>query len=166
MKRWTPEEWRSAGGFVVGDSVCYFDKVAHHHGTVKRVGKKPTHIIAVTWDSAAPHLSAAVYPHILHSPAQCAEIDRAAAPTQSNPDHDYWVSQYRVADEDRRKALTRIGHCEEWVRAEIAEIDADERHHYKPADVRVNAPLALEQVGMSSRMQVLKKVLELLGGKS
>lgn len=53
-----------------------------------------------------------------------------------------------------------------WARAEIATIEADERYHYKPANVQVNAPLALEQIGMSSRMQVLKKVLELLGGRT
>ena len=50
------------------------------------------------------------------------------------------------------------------MRAQIAVIEADARYHYPPALVQVNAPLALEQMGMEVSMRVLKKVLELLGG--
>ncbi len=50
----------------------------------------------------------------------------------------------------------------EWVNKQIKEIDADERFHYKPANVIINAPLALIQVELDSKMQILKKVKELL----
>ena len=50
----------------------------------------------------------------------------------------------------------------EWVDEQIKEIDKDERFHYKPADVFSNAPLALIQVSLTSRMQILKKVKEML----
>ena len=46
----------------------------------------------------------------------------------------------------------------EWVDAQIKRIDNDERYHYEPALVQVNAPLALIQVEMEAQMQVLKAV--------
>ncbi len=45
------------------------------------------------------------------------------------------------------------------IRAAIARIDADERYHYPPALVQINAPLALEQVAMSAKVQALAWVL-------
>ncbi|RLA42177.1 MAG: hypothetical protein DRQ64_00345 [Gammaproteobacteria bacterium] len=42
-----------------------------------------------------------------------------------------------------------------WAQAWINKIEADERHHYEPALVQVNAPLALIQVGMKGNMEVL-----------
>ncbi len=50
----------------------------------------------------------------------------------------------------------------EWVDKQIKEIDEDERFHYKSADVFSNAPLALIQVSLESRMQILKKVRKML----
>ncbi len=44
----------------------------------------------------------------------------------------------------------------------IEEIDQDERFHYKPALVQVNAPLALIQMGMEGQMKVLKKIKSIL----
>ena len=49
-----------------------------------------------------------------------------------------------------------------WVRQQIIAIEADERYHYKPASIQVNAPLALIQLDMNSRMTVLKQVLKML----
>jgi len=46
----------------------------------------------------------------------------------------------------------------EWVDAQIKCIDDDERYHYEPALVHINAPLALIQVEMEAQMQVLKAV--------
>jgi hypothetical protein len=45
--------------------------------------------------------------------------------------------------------------------ARIAEIEADERHHYPRANVQVNAPLALEQVRMSATQEAFRKILAL-----
>jgi len=46
----------------------------------------------------------------------------------------------------------------EWVRSEIAVIEADERFHYKPALVQINTPLALIRVERKARMWTLKEV--------
>ena len=51
---------------------------------------------------------------------------------------------------------------QEWLKAEIAKIEADSRYHDKPALVQVNAPLALIQVEMKARKQTLEEVLERL----
>ena len=53
----------------------------------------------------------------------------------------------------------------DWLKAEIKKIDDDERFHYEPALVQINAPLALEQVAMKSRMRTLKEVQSLLNAK-
>jgi hypothetical protein len=50
----------------------------------------------------------------------------------------------------------------ETIKAEMSAIDADERFHYKKATVFENAPLALIQLEMETRMRTLKKVLALL----
>lgn len=48
---------------------------------------------------------------------------------------------------------------EEKIRARLAEIDADDRYHYKPAEVQINAPLALVQVSMEAEARALAWVL-------
>lgn len=51
--------------------------------------------------------------------------------------------------------------------AEIAKIDKDERYHYQPAQVQINAPLALIQTGMEAQMGLLKRLKrDLKGGES
>jgi hypothetical protein len=45
------------------------------------------------------------------------------------------------------------------IRSEIKKIEADERFHYEPANVEINAPLALEQVSMKARRRALRWVL-------
>lgn len=42
-------------------------------------------------------------------------------------------------------------------------IDADERYHYAPADVFINAPLALIQVSLDSCITTLKTLRKVLG---
>ena len=51
------------------------------------------------------------------------------------------------------------------VEEEIAKIESDERYHYKPADVFINAPLALIQVSMAGQMHILKMVQAALKAK-
>ncbi len=46
----------------------------------------------------------------------------------------------------------------EWIAAEKKKLLNDERFHYPPANVIVNAPLALEQVSMKARMRALDEV--------
>ena len=46
------------------------------------------------------------------------------------------------------------------IRAEIARIESDERYSYPPAQVQINAPLALIQVNMKSRVWALRWVLD------
>jgi hypothetical protein len=48
---------------------------------------------------------------------------------------------------------------EKQIRDRIAEIDSDERYHYKPALVQINAPLALIQVQMEAEARALSWVL-------
>jgi len=47
----------------------------------------------------------------------------------------------------------------EEIKAKLAEIDADERYHYPPAMVQINAPLALIQVDMAGKANALAWVL-------
>ncbi len=47
----------------------------------------------------------------------------------------------------------------------IKEIDEDKRFHYPPASVQINAPLALIQLGMESRMGLLKDLKKTIGEK-
>lgn len=46
----------------------------------------------------------------------------------------------------------------DWVDSEMDKIEADERFYYKSALVQINAPLALEQVGMHTRHRTLNQV--------
>ena len=56
----------------------------------------------------------------------------------------------------------RLKWIADFVEREIAVIEADPRYHYKLADAYVNAPLALVQVEMGSRMATLRQIQELL----
>ena len=56
----------------------------------------------------------------------------------------------------------KLSKLREFVKIEMAKIEADERYHYKPALVQVNAPLALIQVEMGSRIAILRQIKELL----
>ena len=48
----------------------------------------------------------------------------------------------------------------DYIDAEIKKIEDDERHHYPPALIQVNAPLALIQVQLQARRDALEEVLE------
>lgn len=52
-----------------------------------------------------------------------------------------------------------MNNLKEFLLSEIAEVENDERYHYPPADVWINAPLALEQVALKTKIATLKKVL-------
>lgn len=43
------------------------------------------------------------------------------------------------------------------------EIESDERFHYEAADVSVNAPLALIQMGLKGKYSVVKTLLDMIG---
>ena len=45
----------------------------------------------------------------------------------------------------------------------LREIDADERFHYPSANVVINAPLALIQLGMETQARTIQETLQLLG---
>jgi hypothetical protein len=48
---------------------------------------------------------------------------------------------------------------EQAIREQIAKLEADERYSYPPAQVQINAPLALIQVELEAKVQTLKWVL-------
>lgn len=48
---------------------------------------------------------------------------------------------------------------EKEIRRRIAQINADDRYHYPPADVMINAPLALIQVDLKSEICALAWIL-------
>ena len=60
------------------------------------------------------------------------------------------------------KLEARFGNACVALRGIISQIEHDERHHYPPANVMVNAPLALEQVAMSTRRATAEKILAIL----
>ncbi len=47
------------------------------------------------------------------------------------------------------------GRMEKWLK----EIESDERLHYKSADIYTNAPLALEQLALETKSDVLRHIL-------
>lgn len=51
-----------------------------------------------------------------------------------------------------------------WIDAESLRIEKDERYHYEPALVQINAPLALIQLEMETEIAVLKKIVFILSG--
>lgn len=63
------------------------------------------------------------------------------------------------------EALERLDEILAWARSRLEWIENDERFHYKPARVDVNAPLALEQVAMSVEHRCLKAVMGLVCGQ-
>lgn len=69
---------------------------------------------------------------------------------------------YRVATVDVIEHASTLDEAIAKLEAAIAEIEADDRHHYKPALVQVNAPLALIQTEMSARKEAYQKSLALL----
>lgn len=59
--------------------------------------------------------------------------------------------------------MNKIDEIEKFIDEQIERIDDDERYHYKPALVQINAPLALIQVEMGGMMKILqcvKKIIE------
>jgi len=53
---------------------------------------------------------------------------------------------------------TANGGLKKFIEDEIKKIDGDERYHYKPATIFANAPLALIQATMETRMQLLEEI--------
>jgi hypothetical protein len=49
---------------------------------------------------------------------------------------------------------------EKEIREKIMELESDERHHYPPAQVMINAPLALIQVEIDAKISALKWTLK------
>lgn len=68
--------------------------------------------------------------------------------------------------EARRQAdyeqATRANKLRKWLKDEIALVESDERFHYKPALVQVNAPLALIQIQLKTRHMALTECLKRL----
>ena len=56
----------------------------------------------------------------------------------------------------------KLGEAKKLLKLSIAEIKADERWKYKPALVQVNAPLALIQVSMKSKVLAYESALQVL----
>lgn len=67
------------------------------------------------------------------------------------------MSKVNLVDEALKVVKLR-----EWITAERKKILDDERYHYKPALVHVNAPLALIQVEMKARKQTLDEAEQIL----
>ena len=61
--------------------------------------------------------------------------------------------------ERAKKAEAELATLKAAIENEIAVIDADERFHYKPAMVQINAPLALIQVHLEARMELAQRLL-------
>lgn len=61
-----------------------------------------------------------------------------------------------IAKAQDAKTLKAVrDNLQSWVAAEKKKIDEDARYHYAPAQVQINAPLALIQLGMEARMSLL-----------
>lgn len=69
---------------------------------------------------------------------------------------------YRIARVDVIEHPIPLDEARKQLQDKIDEIEADGRHHYKPALVQVNAPLALIQVELEARKQALKFALGVL----
>ena len=52
----------------------------------------------------------------------------------------------------------------DWITTEIKKIEDDERYHYPPANIQINAPLALIQLEFTSRIRALKQVRGVMMG--
>jgi hypothetical protein len=57
----------------------------------------------------------------------------------------------------------RFNNICEFISVQIAKIEADSRYKDKPALVQVNAPLALIQVEMGAKLEVLRAVQKMAG---
>lgn len=51
----------------------------------------------------------------------------------------------------------------DYLREQIRKIDEDERYHYPSANTDVNAPLALVQLGMETKVDFAQHLLERIG---
>ena len=69
---------------------------------------------------------------------------------------------WKQAEADRTRLLKTQNELIEWLQEEIDKIENDDRHHYAPALVQVNAPLALIQVGLETRKQALQQMKKIL----
>lgn len=58
--------------------------------------------------------------------------------------------------------IMKLAEAKQVLKAQIAEIKGDERFKYKPALVQVNAPLALIQVEMHSKVRAYEFALQVL----
>ncbi len=58
-----------------------------------------------------------------------------------------------------QESMTALLELESSLMRKIEEIQKDDRQNRAPANVMINAPLALVQVGMSSRLQAYQVVL-------
>ncbi|HEY6110568.1 MAG TPA: hypothetical protein VIV56_16820 [Gemmatimonadales bacterium] len=63
------------------------------------------------------------------------------------------------------KAESNVALVRETCLAELREIDADARFHYPCATIQINAPLALEQLQMETRVRFAQRILALMGYK-
>lgn len=61
-----------------------------------------------------------------------------------------------------RRSDDLLSDIKKYVKAQKEELEKDERYSYPSADVNINAPLALIQMGMEARMSVLKEVLKII----
>jgi hypothetical protein len=50
---------------------------------------------------------------------------------------------------------------EDEIKEKLEELEGDERLHYKPAQVQINAPLALLQVGLETGVNALRWALDM-----
>jgi len=50
---------------------------------------------------------------------------------------------------------------EDKIKEWLEEVESDTRLNYPPADVRINAPLAIEQITLKERSRTLRRVLGL-----
>lgn len=67
------------------------------------------------------------------------------------------MTKLRCGEETEKTEMKKPSERE--IRAALAKIEADERYHYAPALVQINAPLALVQVDLTARAEVLAWVL-------
>jgi len=75
-----------------------------------------------------------------------------------------YVSEW-MKEERESPAPLAVDHVKEQVSKKLKQIEADERFHYPPANVLINAPLALIQVDLHAQHQTLTWVLSLKNEK-
>ena len=67
-----------------------------------------------------------------------------------------------ILTNDYERKCQQIEMVESLCKALIQAIEHDERHKAPPANVQINAPLALIQVSLKSRLIVAQEILDLL----